>query len=224
MDRERDRGLGSEEAVIIKSGSCLWLVLMDLGTAEKILKEKNFRVLAWLKDYNVVLKILAMEYVVHILHKDCNVVLKNKLFDQWCFHNGGGVSFQLHRFHIVIVLAIEYIYGHVAVPPAPAPASWPASLKIVVLNCHMMSCLCLCRAATSRGAPAVWSAGAAGGCGRTPPPSSGGPPATGGRSPASGGGPPSTGGGLPATGGSRGIGGGGGGGPPTTGGGGGGTP
>uniref|UniRef100_A0A1X7VH49 Uncharacterized protein n=1 Tax=Amphimedon queenslandica TaxID=400682 RepID=A0A1X7VH49_AMPQE len=36
-----DRGLGREEAVIIKSGSCLWLVL---------------HVLAWHKDYNVVLK------------------------------------------------------------------------------------------------------------------------------------------------------------------------
>uniref|UniRef100_A0A1X7TXS1 Uncharacterized protein n=1 Tax=Amphimedon queenslandica TaxID=400682 RepID=A0A1X7TXS1_AMPQE len=62
-----------------------------------------------------------------------------------------------------------------------------------------MSCLCLCRAATSRGAPAVWSAGAAGGCGRGPPPSSGGPPITGGGPPASGGGPPATGGRPPAT-------------------------
>uniref|UniRef100_A0A1X7U6M8 Uncharacterized protein n=1 Tax=Amphimedon queenslandica TaxID=400682 RepID=A0A1X7U6M8_AMPQE len=35
-----DRGLGREEAVIIKSGSCLWLV----------------HVLTWHKDYNVVLK------------------------------------------------------------------------------------------------------------------------------------------------------------------------
>uniref|UniRef100_A0A1X7V6G9 Uncharacterized protein n=1 Tax=Amphimedon queenslandica TaxID=400682 RepID=A0A1X7V6G9_AMPQE len=31
------------------------------------------------------------------------------LFDQWCFYTGGGASFHLHRFHIVIVLAIEYI-------------------------------------------------------------------------------------------------------------------
>uniref|UniRef100_A0A1X7VK28 Uncharacterized protein n=1 Tax=Amphimedon queenslandica TaxID=400682 RepID=A0A1X7VK28_AMPQE len=31
------------------------------------------------------------------------------LFDQWCFHTGGGANFQLHRFHIVIVLVIEYI-------------------------------------------------------------------------------------------------------------------
>uniref|UniRef100_A0A1X7UT43 Uncharacterized protein n=1 Tax=Amphimedon queenslandica TaxID=400682 RepID=A0A1X7UT43_AMPQE len=35
-----DRGLGREEAVIINSGSCLWLV----------------HVLTWHKDYNVVLK------------------------------------------------------------------------------------------------------------------------------------------------------------------------
>uniref|UniRef100_A0A1X7VGJ4 Uncharacterized protein n=1 Tax=Amphimedon queenslandica TaxID=400682 RepID=A0A1X7VGJ4_AMPQE len=36
-------------------------------------------VLAWHKDYNVVLKILAMEYVVHILHKDFNVVRMSSL-------------------------------------------------------------------------------------------------------------------------------------------------
>uniref|UniRef100_A0A1X7V110 Uncharacterized protein n=1 Tax=Amphimedon queenslandica TaxID=400682 RepID=A0A1X7V110_AMPQE len=72
-----------------------------------------------------------------------------------------------------------------------------------------MSCLCLCRAATSRAAPAGWSAGAAGGCGGGPPVSGGRPPASGGGPPATGGRPPATGGGRPATGGGPPAGGGG---------------
>uniref|UniRef100_A0A1X7UR43 Uncharacterized protein n=1 Tax=Amphimedon queenslandica TaxID=400682 RepID=A0A1X7UR43_AMPQE len=132
----------------------------------------------------------------------------------------------------------------------PAPASWPGSQKIVVLQENGVE-----RAAISRGppAPAKWSAGAAGQSGRGPPSTGGGPPAisgepsaTGGSPPARGGGPPASGGrpsatsgGPPATGGGGGTGsggrpssggrgggggppaGGGGGGPPTTGGGGG---
>uniref|UniRef100_A0A1X7TRA5 Transposase Tc1-like domain-containing protein n=3 Tax=Amphimedon queenslandica TaxID=400682 RepID=A0A1X7TRA5_AMPQE len=67
----------------------------------------------------------------------------------------------------------------------------------------MVSCLCFCRAATSRGppAPAGWSAGAAGRSGRGPPFTGDGPPATGGCPPARGVGPPSTGEGPPASGG-----------------------
>uniref|UniRef100_A0A1X7VU62 OTU domain-containing protein n=2 Tax=Amphimedon queenslandica TaxID=400682 RepID=A0A1X7VU62_AMPQE len=46
-----DRGLGRDEALIIKSGYCLWLVFMDLGSA--VVK---VHVLTWHKDNNVVLK------------------------------------------------------------------------------------------------------------------------------------------------------------------------
>uniref|UniRef100_A0A1X7UZS8 Uncharacterized protein n=1 Tax=Amphimedon queenslandica TaxID=400682 RepID=A0A1X7UZS8_AMPQE len=59
------------------------------------------KVLAWHKDYNVVLE--ASEFT--LLAFDVSFYY----YALQLYYTVGGASFQLHRFHIVMVLAIEYI-------------------------------------------------------------------------------------------------------------------
>uniref|UniRef100_A0A1X7V749 Uncharacterized protein n=1 Tax=Amphimedon queenslandica TaxID=400682 RepID=A0A1X7V749_AMPQE len=74
-------------------------------------------VLAWHKDCNAVLKsevdvinnkVTILGDILYIRLMIISLIM-GTFFDQWCFHTGEGASFQLHRFHIVIFLAIEYI-------------------------------------------------------------------------------------------------------------------
>uniref|UniRef100_A0A1X7V897 Uncharacterized protein n=1 Tax=Amphimedon queenslandica TaxID=400682 RepID=A0A1X7V897_AMPQE len=52
---------------------------------------------------------MILGYILYI-HLMIISLIMATLFDQWCFHTGGGASFQLNRFHIVIVLAILNTY------------------------------------------------------------------------------------------------------------------
>uniref|UniRef100_A0A1X7U345 Uncharacterized protein n=1 Tax=Amphimedon queenslandica TaxID=400682 RepID=A0A1X7U345_AMPQE len=82
------------------------------------------------KDYCVVLKseVDVINNKVHILHMDCNVVLKNKV--------RLGKRFKSSLISGAFTLKEAPVSScTVAVLPAPTPvsASWPASQKIVVL-------------------------------------------------------------------------------------------
>uniref|UniRef100_A0A1X7TN00 Uncharacterized protein n=1 Tax=Amphimedon queenslandica TaxID=400682 RepID=A0A1X7TN00_AMPQE len=186
--------------------------------------------------------ILYIKQVMKVLawHKDYNVVLEGE----------DGMSQQIERSLISDAFTLEEapvssctVLCRVAVPPAPASASWKIVLPYNELplplqssNVKRTSSSSWMECWSSRGmwlrtSSQQWRTQATGGgppasSGR-PPASDGGPPTTGGRPPATGGGPPATGGGPPAsgrgppaTGGGRGIGGGGG----ASGGGGGGPP
>uniref|UniRef100_A0A1X7UIF4 OTU domain-containing protein n=1 Tax=Amphimedon queenslandica TaxID=400682 RepID=A0A1X7UIF4_AMPQE len=230
-----DRGLGREEAVIIQ----IWILFVVLALNKDynvVFSSQAFTAGNYLliqQYFCLIFEFLATEYVVMIINNgqstyftqglQCgeNEVRHGKRFkspsktfcytlsDQWCFHNGGGASFQLHRFHIVIVLAIECIFFVAVLLLILLPPPLPLGMALGKLLFYRLS-------------------------GRGPPSTEGGPPASGGRPPASSGGPPATGGGggigggcggIPASSGGGGGGppaGGSGGGPRTTGGGGGG--